>query len=123
MSYANAGVVCVQDGHNSEDSKQSTAGAESSSTNGEFILLDFVVGIVSLLLTNSLLQQSSVTAKYGTSTVYLTSKALDEMGNRINELEQSINDLKVELGVEGSPSPLPPPNQMPDEARQEKGSA
>ena len=29
---------------------------------------------------------------------------LDEMGNRIDELEQSINDLRAEMGVEGSPS-------------------
>lgn len=31
--------------------------------------------------------------------------ALDEMGNRIDELEQSINDLRTEMGQEGSPSP------------------
>lgn len=30
------------------------------------------------------------------------------MGNRIDELEQSINDLKAEMGVEGSPSPSVP---------------
>ncbi|KAK8688417.1 hypothetical protein V6N13_087184 [Hibiscus sabdariffa] len=53
----------------------------------------------------------------------LNSEALDEMGNRINELEQSINDLKAEMGVEGSPSPLPPPNQTSDGAKQEEGSA
>lgn len=35
--------------------------------------------------------------------------ALDEMGGRIDELEQSINDLKVEMGVDGSPSPSVPP--------------
>ncbi|MBA0769571.1 hypothetical protein Gotri_018286 [Gossypium trilobum] len=49
--------------------------------------------------------------------------ALDEMGNRVNELEQSINDLKAEMGVEGSPSPLAPSNQKSDEAKQEEGSA
>ncbi|KAB2599407.1 heat shock factor-binding protein 1, partial [Pyrus ussuriensis x Pyrus communis] len=27
------------------------------------------------------------------------------MGSRIDELEQSINDLRTEMGVEGSPSP------------------
>ncbi|KAM0966098.1 hypothetical protein ACFX2C_021915 [Malus domestica] len=27
------------------------------------------------------------------------------MGSRIDELEQSINDLRAEMGVEGSPSP------------------
>lgn len=36
---------------------------------------------------------------------FLDVYALDDMGNRINELEQSINDLKAEMGVEGSPSP------------------
>ena len=35
--------------------------------------------------------------------------ALDEMGNRIDELEQSINDLKLEMGVDSSPSPSVPP--------------
>lgn len=27
------------------------------------------------------------------------------MGNRIDELEQSINDLRTEMGQEGTPSP------------------
>ena len=31
--------------------------------------------------------------------------ALDEMGSRIDELEQSINELRTEMGQEGSPSP------------------
>lgn len=30
------------------------------------------------------------------------------MGSRIDELEQSIKDLKAEIGVEGSPSPSAP---------------
>lgn len=34
--------------------------------------------------------------------------ALDEMGGRIDELEQSINGLRSEMGVEGSPSPSAP---------------
>ena len=34
--------------------------------------------------------------------------ALDDMGNRIDELEQSINELRAEMGVEGSPSPSAP---------------
>ena len=41
--------------------------------------------------------------------VSLTAVLLDEMGNRIDELEQSINDLRTEMGVEGSPSPSVPP--------------
>ncbi|TQD89942.1 hypothetical protein C1H46_024497 [Malus baccata] len=36
---------------------------------------------------------------------FLDLDALDEMGSRIDELEQSINDLRAEMGVEGSPSP------------------
>uniref|UniRef100_A0A0V0GQT8 Putative heat shock factor-binding protein 1-like n=1 Tax=Solanum chacoense TaxID=4108 RepID=A0A0V0GQT8_SOLCH len=35
----------------------------------------------------------------------LTMLALDDMGNRIDELEQSINDLRIEMGQEGSSSP------------------
>ncbi|MBA0763403.1 hypothetical protein Gotri_012847 [Gossypium trilobum] len=53
----------------------------------------------------------------------LNFKALDEMGDRINELEQSINDLKAEMGMEGSPSPLAPPKQKSDGANQEDDSA
>ncbi|KAA3485293.1 heat shock factor-binding protein 1-like [Gossypium australe] len=30
------------------------------------------------------------------------------MGSRIDELEQSINDLKAEMGAENSPPPVPP---------------
>lgn len=45
------------------------------------------------------------------------------MGSRINELEQSINDLKAEMGVEGSPSPLPPSKSSADEVKKEEGSA
>lgn len=48
---------------------------------------------------------------------------IDEMGSRINELEQSINDLKAEMGVEGSPSPLPPSKSSADEVKKEEGSA
>lgn len=50
-------------------------------------------------------------------------KILDEMGSRINELEQSINDLKAEMGVEGSPSPLAPSKSNADEAKKDEGSA
>ncbi|KAG6431189.1 hypothetical protein SASPL_109266 [Salvia splendens] len=39
---------------------------------------------------------------------FLNKAALDEMGNRIDELEQSINDLRTEMGQEGSPSPSAP---------------
>lgn len=60
---------------------------------------------------------------------FLNCYLLDEMGGRINELEQSINDLRAEMGVEGSPSPMAPPSVAPpsepnlDEAKKEEGSA
>ncbi|KAK3010483.1 hypothetical protein RJ639_012702 [Escallonia herrerae] len=37
--------------------------------------------------------------------VFLNLGSLDEMGSRIDELEQSINDLRAEMGQEGSPLP------------------
>jgi len=36
------------------------------------------------------------------------------MGGRINELEQSINDLRAEMGVEGTP---PPASKSGDEPK------
>lgn len=54
---------------------------------------------------------------------FLNFNELDEMGTRINELEQSINELRVEMGVESSPSPLAPSKQKPGEGNQEEGSA
>ncbi|KAK2991982.1 hypothetical protein RJ640_014843, partial [Escallonia rubra] len=64
------------DGHDADDPKQST-------------------GDMTIFVQN-LLQQMLV---------FLNLGALDEMGSRIDELEQSINDLRAEMGQEGSPSP------------------
>ncbi|KAI3676482.1 hypothetical protein L1987_86092 [Smallanthus sonchifolius] len=36
---------------------------------------------------------------------FQTINALDEMGERISELEKSINDLRAEMGAEGTPPP------------------
>lgn len=44
------------------------------------------------------------------------------MGTRINELEQSINELKTEMGMEGSPSPMAPSKPNVDDVKQEEGS-
>ncbi|VVA14180.1 PREDICTED: heat shock [Prunus dulcis] len=71
------------DGHDSEDSKQSTADMSA-----------FV---------QNLLQQM--------------------MGTRINELEHSINDLRTEMGIEGSPSPVQQPKPEAGEVKQQEGSA
>uniref|UniRef100_A0A0D9WP67 Uncharacterized protein n=1 Tax=Leersia perrieri TaxID=77586 RepID=A0A0D9WP67_9ORYZ len=41
--------------------------------------------------------------------------SLDEMGARIDELEQSINDLKIEMGTEGI-TPTKPKDEEPKAA-------
>lgn len=53
---------------------------------------------------------------FGYNIDFLDCNALDEMGNRIDELEQSINELRAEMGIEGSPSPVPPQPKSEDEA-------
>ncbi|WZY70098.1 hypothetical protein YC2023_002338 [Brassica napus] len=66
------------DGHDSEDAtKQSTA--------------DMTAFVQNLL-------QQMIVAPH----VFMVG-SLDDMGGRINELEQSINDLRAEMGVEGTP--------------------
>ncbi|CAN4123240.1 unnamed protein product [Withania somnifera] len=69
------------DGHDADNTKQSTA--------------DMIVFVQNLL-------QQMVT-RFQTMSESIISK-IDDMGNRIDELEQSINDLRVEMGQEGSPS-------------------
>ncbi|WJX13715.1 hypothetical protein P8452_04074 [Trifolium repens] len=54
--------------------------------------------------------------------VFLDTNALDDMGTRINELEQSINDLRAEMGVESSPSPAAPEKPKEEELKKEEGS-
>lgn len=44
------------------------------------------------------------------------------MGNRIDELEHSINDLRAEMGQEGSPSPSAP-LKLKDEPKSADDSA
>ncbi|XP_042047736.1 heat shock factor-binding protein [Salvia hispanica] len=53
----------------------------------------------------NLLQQMQ--SRFQTMSGSIISK-IDEMGNRIDELEQSINDLRTEMGQEGSASPSNP---------------
>uniref|UniRef100_A0A7N0ZSA4 Heat shock factor binding protein 1 n=1 Tax=Kalanchoe fedtschenkoi TaxID=63787 RepID=A0A7N0ZSA4_KALFE len=74
------------DGHDADDSKQSTA--------------DMTVFV------QNLLQQMQ--NRFQTMSESIITK-IDEMGSRIDELEQSINELKAEMGgAEGSPSPSAP---------------
>uniref|UniRef100_A0A803NQL7 Heat shock factor-binding protein 1-like n=1 Tax=Cannabis sativa TaxID=3483 RepID=A0A803NQL7_CANSA len=83
------------DGHNSEDTKESTADMSA-------FVQDLLQQMVSLSL---------------------TCNALDDMGSRINDLEQSINDLKTEMGMEGSPSPVVSSKPNADDMKPEEGSA
>ncbi|CAI8615093.1 unnamed protein product [Vicia faba] len=87
------------DGHDSEDPKQSTA--------------DMTVFV------QNLLQQMQT--RFQTMSDSIISK-IDDMGGRINELEQSINDLRAEMGVESSPSPEAPAKPEEEESNKE-GSA
>ncbi|CAA3011395.1 heat shock factor-binding protein 1-like [Olea europaea var. sylvestris] len=70
------------DGHDAENSKQSTAD-----------MTVFVQNLLQKMQTRFQAMSQSIISK------------VDEMGSRIDELEQSINDLRAEMGQEGSPSP------------------
>ncbi|KAL2345404.1 hypothetical protein Fmac_006689 [Flemingia macrophylla] len=87
------------DGHDSEDPKQSTADMTA-----------FV---------QNLLQQMQI--RFQTMSDSIIAK-IDDMGNRIDELEQNINELRAEMGVESSPSPVAP-TKPKEESNKEEGSA
>uniref|UniRef100_A0A2P2K7Q8 Heat shock factor-binding protein 1 n=1 Tax=Rhizophora mucronata TaxID=61149 RepID=A0A2P2K7Q8_RHIMU len=74
------------DGHDGEDPKQSTADMTA-----------FVQNLLQQMQSRFQVMSDSIITK------------IDEMGTRVEELEQSINDLRDEMGVEGSPSPSVPP--------------
>jgi heat shock factor-binding protein 1 len=82
---------CLQDGHDSEDTKQSTADMTA-----------FVQNLLQQMQTRFQTMSDSIITK------------IDDMGGRINELEQSINDLRAEMGVEGTP---PPASKSGDEPK------
>ncbi|XP_062108636.1 heat shock factor-binding protein [Humulus lupulus] len=82
------------DGHDADDSKQSTADMTA-----------FVQNLLQQMQSRFQAMSDSIITK------------IDEMGSRIDELEQSINDLKTEMGVEGSPSP-----SIPSKLKIEPGS-
>ncbi|AEE83654.1 Heat shock factor binding 1 [Arabidopsis suecica] len=79
------------DGHDSEDTKQSTADMTA-----------FVQNLLQQMQTRFQTMSDSIITK------------IDDMGGRINELEQSINDLRAEMGVEGTP---PPASKSGDEPK------
>ena len=81
------------DGHDSDTQKQSPADMTA-----------FV---------QNLLQQMQ--SRFQTMSESIITK-IDEMGSRIDELEHSINELRAEMGIEGSPSPVPPKPTSADES-------
>ncbi|KAK8611865.1 hypothetical protein V6N13_131903 [Hibiscus sabdariffa] len=74
---------------------------------------------MSIFVQNLLEQMSELCDIY----CLLNSGAMDEMGDRIIELENSINDLRAEIRVDCSPSPLTPLKQRSGSAKKEDGSA
>ncbi|CAB4281550.1 unnamed protein product [Prunus armeniaca] len=93
------------DGHDSEDSKQSTADMSA-----------FVQNLLQQMIPPGVVEMKSILC-------FLDCDSLDEMGTRINELEHSINDLRTEMGIEGSPSPVQQPKPEAGEVKQQEGSA
>ncbi|XP_065626355.1 heat shock factor-binding protein isoform X2 [Quercus suber] len=93
-------LPCIEDGHDGKDPKQSTAD-----------MTVFVQNLLQQMQTRFQQMSDSIVTK------------IDEMGGRINELEQSINDLRAEMGVESSPSPVPPTKPQLDDVKKEEGSA
>ncbi|KAL6526516.1 hypothetical protein OROGR_015606 [Orobanche gracilis] len=75
------------DGHDAENSKQSTSDMTA-----------FVQNLLQQMQTRFQTMSDSIIGKN-----ILT--AINLMGNRIDELEQSINDLRTEMGQEGYISP------------------
>ncbi|KAG9139655.1 hypothetical protein Leryth_020095 [Lithospermum erythrorhizon] len=70
------------DGHDADSSKQSTSDMTA-----------FVQNLLQQMQTRFQTMSESIIVK------------IDEMGNRIDDLEQSINDLRAEMGQDGTPSP------------------
>ncbi|KAI3459270.1 hypothetical protein Pfo_015933 [Paulownia fortunei] len=89
------------DGHDADNSKQSTADMTA-----------FVQNLLQQMQTRFQTMSESIICKN------ILKYYLLFMGNRIDELEQSINDLRAEMGQEGSPSP-----SAPSKAKEEPKSA
>ncbi|TXG71737.1 hypothetical protein EZV62_000316 [Acer yangbiense] len=91
------------DGHDSEDPNQSTVD-----------MTNFVQNLLQQMQSRFQTMSESIISKNILLLIsrqipcFLDLDALDEMGNRIDELEQSINDLRTEMGIEASPSPSAP---------------
>ncbi|KNA16521.1 hypothetical protein SOVF_088400 [Spinacia oleracea] len=84
------------DGHDSDEPKQNTTDMAA-----------FVQNLLQQMQTRFQAMSESIVTK------------IDDMGNRIDELEQSIKDLKTEMGPEESPSPVAPSKPKPDDSKPE----
>ncbi|CAN1129717.1 Heat shock factor-binding protein [Linum perenne] len=92
------------DGHDGDDVKQSTADMTA-----------FVQNLLQQMQSRFQTMSDSIITKN------ILINKLDDMGGRIDELERSINDLRAEMGVEGSPSPSTP--KVKDEPKAGNDSA
>ncbi|PRQ26339.1 putative Heat shock factor binding 1 [Rosa chinensis] len=109
------------DGHDSEDSKQSTADMSAFVQN---LLQQMQTRFQSMsdnIVTKNILFSDS--SSYKQSSLHARVCIAQVMGNRINELERSIGDLRTEMGIEGSPSPAPQSKSDEDGGKQDEGSA
>ncbi|RVW55911.1 hypothetical protein CK203_115511 [Vitis vinifera] len=92
-----------QDGQDSDDPKQSTADMTA-----------FEMGLPHNL---------RLMHRFSIPVVYAVRYKISFSRCRIDELEQSINDLRTEMGVEGSPSSSGAPRPKPEESKSPVDSA
>ncbi|KAK7392331.1 hypothetical protein VNO78_20765 [Psophocarpus tetragonolobus] len=104
----------LMDGHDSQDPKQSPADMTAFVQNLLQQMQNRFQTMSDSIVTKNILLTCQVHKLWRKKNVFLDFNALDDMGNRINELEQSINDLRAEMGVESSPSPVSPAKPTED---------
>ncbi|KAJ0092640.1 hypothetical protein Patl1_25073 [Pistacia atlantica] len=107
--YSSHLAYWVGDAQDSEDPKQSTADMTAFVQNLlQQMQSRFQTMSESIITKNILFYfDTLMTCALSGFLVSLTTIALDEMGNRIDELEQSINDLRSEMGIEASTPSVP----------------
>ncbi|KAL3505738.1 hypothetical protein ACH5RR_031120 [Cinchona calisaya] len=109
-----AGFGAGKDGHDGDTSKQSTADMTAFVQNllqQMRTYFPFAYSVVPVICKGKYILLSIISLdcyNWSSTMLPLTMFPLDEMGNRIDELEQSINDLRAEMGQDGSPSPSAP---------------
>ncbi|KAG4995856.1 hypothetical protein JHK85_027295 [Glycine max] len=109
-----------KDGHDSQDPKQSPADMTAFVQNLLQQMQNRFQTMSDSIVTKNILLTCQICKLW--NFFFLDVNALDDMGSRINELEQSINDLRAEMGEESSPSPATPAKPT-EEITKEEGSA